>query len=216
MLLTVLSTICQVHGKAFSHITRVNVHRNSWKERSVLLPFQDEVRRPGAHGPPGIRTQLPSLLSFRLWPFVVLRRPELHKTKAESPVRPLGSAGGRRAPRGLGNWGSWEVTGKLLVTFYRLLGRLRGCAEGPTEAPSPPGAWPALGRGEGRVLPPSAQVLGRRSSESLCIWHLRPWLAGTCRTERCLVREAKPLGPGSCTLQDNASPSLGNTERLFL
>lgn len=39
--------------------------------------------------------------------------------------------------------------------------------------------------------------------------------AGTCRAEHHLAREAKPLGPGSCTLQDNAGPSLGSTERLF-
>ena len=39
--------------------------------------------------------------------------------------------------------------------------------------------------------------------------------AGTCRAEHHLAREEKPLGPGSCTLQDNAGPSLESTEPLF-
>lgn len=119
----------------------------------------------------------------------------------------------------MGNLGSWEVTVKLLVTFYQLRKeRLGGVLSDPHSHWALywlPLAWPALWVGtRDRFCIPQPRGLEGTALRA-CGSAAPAVAAGTWRAEHHLAREAKPLGPGSCTLQDNAGPSLGSTQPLF-
>lgn len=114
----------------------------------MLPPLQEEVRRPGAHAQSVICTQdhvtaeVSSHQSLRF-----SRSCENKCTVSNAP--PLPQRKGKGSTEDMGNWGSWEVTAKILVTFSQ---PLRGGVGGAVLSDPHshwafywlPLAWPAL------------------------------------------------------------------------